>query len=74
MIVTDKDLEELRNFFEERAPLPKSIQLDAGSTIIDTAKFLESHFLVLESNRVPAFGAFYERLLRLKQIISDQKS
>jgi hypothetical protein len=61
----EKQLTELRLFFE-KVTLPKSIQLDAGTTIIDIPKFIDSHMNVLRSGNKAMTEIFSQRLLRLK--------
>ncbi len=69
MVVTEKQVTELVSFFDNNK-LPPSIQLDAGSTINDVGRVIESHLNVLRNNGdKPIFDVFYLRLIRLKGLI-----
>jgi len=71
MAYTENDLAELEDFFKS-VKLPPTVQLTAGVLVTDTAKFLESHFAVLrEGKGKPVYDAFYQRLLKLKEIVQD---
>jgi hypothetical protein len=70
MPFTEKQIEELANYFA-KAKLPSSIQLDQGSTIMNVPAFIQSHLNVLRSNTdKPIYEVFYNRLIRLKELIS----
>jgi len=69
-MVTEKQLNDLQTFFAGQQ-LPTNVQLDLGSKIHDTAKFIQSHITVLPNNGdKPLFEVFYYRLIKLKEIIS----
>ena len=66
------EIQELNLFFSEQKDLPKKIQLDKGSTIVDIEKFLKSHFeVVIYKNGINTFLPALERLKKLKQIIES---
>ncbi len=70
MATTEKQIEELEIYFE-KAKLPAFVQLDEGSKILDVPAFIKSHLNVLRTNSdKPIYEVFYNRLLRLKELIS----
>lgn len=70
MVINEKQLSELESFFA-KASLPKTVQLDAGTTITNVAKFVDSHLAVLRNNMdKPIYEVFYQRLEQLKEKIN----
>jgi hypothetical protein len=68
-MITEKQIDELDNFFK-KAALPATVQLDEGSKILNVRSFIDSHLLVIRSNREkPIYEVFYTRVIRLKGII-----
>lgn len=70
MPTTATQLTDLENFFA-KTKLPKTIQLDEGSKLVDVPNFVQSHLNVLKANPdKPVNDVFYTRLLRLKELIA----
>jgi hypothetical protein len=63
-------LPDIEQFFNS-VSLPKEVKLSKFETIIDVKKFVRSHLEVLKSNSGNvAYMPFYERLLKLKEILT----
>ena len=72
MSFSKKEVEELKQFFAEIS-IPKEVQLYQGIRIIDTHKFLASHFEVVSKlDGKPINDVFYDRLVRLRSILSTR--
>jgi hypothetical protein len=70
MPFTEKQIDELGTFFA-KAKLPTTVDLDAGSKVTNVPAFIQSHLNVLRSNPdKPIYEVFYNRLVRLKELIS----
>jgi len=66
------DITELENYFKG-VTLPQTLQLDQASRITDVKAFVTSHLDTLKANGDnPAFSAFRDRLLKVKEILSTQ--
>jgi hypothetical protein len=67
-------LNELEDFFKN-AEMPETpIQLDKCTRVLDAKNFIESHFIVLKAhsgNRT--FLPYYNRLIKLKEIIENER-
>jgi hypothetical protein len=67
-------LPDIEQFFNS-VSLPKEVKLSKFETIIDVKKFVRSHLEVLKSNSGNvAYMPFYERLLKLKEILTKNQS
>jgi hypothetical protein len=67
-------LPDLEQFFNS-VSLPKEVRLSQCETITDVKKFVRSHLDVLKANSGnPAYMPFYERLLKLKEILTKNQT
>lgn len=65
-------IEELQLFFNS-VTLPETVHVEQDIKIINVPAFVESHLQVLKINGfLPAYSAFYERLIELKDLIQAQ--
>ena len=69
----DKQIEELETFFDKINIHDYPIILNSCSSIYDIHKFLESHFLVLKTNKCKrSFYPFLIRLQNLRNTLKDK--
>jgi len=73
MKVSTEAIQKLDDFFK-LVKLPKSIQIGPGETLTDVPRFLESHFAIVKSfPDVSIYEVFYLRLLKIKELLSEQE-
>lgn len=66
-------LEVLKSFFENyKDPLPKSLKLYKGTTILDVEKYIERTLILIEKQgHNPTYKTFMIDLIKLKNLLSS---
>ena len=71
MKYADKEIQELEAFFKT-AQLPENIELFKSTVIKDVPAFVHSHLQIVKLRKgVPVFEGFYDRLVQLKEKLSE---
>lgn len=71
MKYADKEIQELEEFYKT-VTLPDSIELFHSTVIKDTKAFVHSHLQIIKLRQgVPVFEGFYDRLVHLKEKLSE---
>jgi len=71
MKYADKEIQELEEFYKT-ASLPDSIELFHSTVITDVKAFVHSHLQIMKMRQgVPVFEGFYDRLVLLKEKLSQ---
>lgn len=66
-------LDELIKYFEE-VDIPNQVKLEECATIVDVRRFIDYHVKTLKGNSgVYRFLPYYERLVKLKEIIEESQ-
>lgn len=73
MAYKEQDITELIAYFESKEPIAVPIRLDAGQTIVDIEKFLETQFSILEGAYAPIKESAYQRLILLKKELDTRR-
>jgi len=62
---------QLKDYFAT-IQLPEKFALDAGSVVVDPAKFIDRHLAVVENNNgVPTYKPYLERLIKAKDVLTN---
>jgi hypothetical protein len=72
-LINNEELKILKAFFDGIKRLPDTIELDAGTKIIDLSLFIESHLSILQTgNSMATQRPVLDRILQLKKILEKE--
>ena len=68
------DIEQMNNFFDNTAMIDLPVRLDQCSVITNLPLFIQSHMDIIRANNgIETFVPYHQRLLRLQEILSQNK-